>query len=315
MKSGEPVAVKPPAADAPVRGTQLLVEHMGAVFKRPSLTGLEILWRWIVGVPVLCVLWHETQRTLAAYPLATSGFTSLDTQNPWVATVQLAGVWSYYQPHVFAVLRWLVPVAALAWIVVSAVGRNLVLMRMESRRTPALRFRPLAMMALQAAWMILLAFTLWAWLASLQWAAATHISAAGEPDLVGFFIWFIFLSLAFFTAFALVSWAVSIAPLLMLFEQLSISSALCKSFRLGKAFTGKLAEINLVMGIVKLALVVLAMVFSAAPLPFSDELGAGAMHFVWAAAAIFYLVANDYFQVVRLKAFVEFWKIFRGQRG
>jgi len=31
-------------------------------------------------------------------------------------------------------------------------------------------------------------------------------------------------------------------------------------------------------------------------------------------AAIFYLLASDYFQVVRLKGFVEFWKMFRGQR-
>jgi hypothetical protein len=27
---------------------------------------------------------------------------------------------------------------------------------------------------------------------------------------------------------------------------------------------------------------------------------------------IFYFVANDYFQVVRLKGFVEFWKMYRG---
>ncbi len=71
-------------------------------------------------------------------------------------------------------------------------------------------------------------------------------------------------------------------------------------------------EIDLVMGIVKLALIVLAMVFSAAPLPFSDQLGGDALHVVWAGAAVFYLVANDYFQVVRLKSFVEFWRTFRG---
>ncbi len=284
---------------------------MGEVFKHPSLTGIEILWRWLVGIPVLLILWREAHRILAAWPLESSGFNSLDTQNPWVAVVQLAGVWSYYQPHVFAVLCWLMPAAALAWIVASALGRNIVLMRIEAGRTPALRFRPLAMIALQAAWVALLALTLWAWLASLQWAAAAHISAAGEPDLVGFSIWLIFLSLAFFTVFALASWAVSIAPLLLLFEDRSVLSALGRSFRLGREFTGKLTEINLVMGIVKLALVVLAMVFSAAPLPFSDELGPGPMHFVWLCATVFYLVANDYFQVVRLKAFVEFWKRFR----
>ena len=37
----------------------------------------------------------------------------------------------------------------------------------------------------------------------MQWVAATHITVTGEPDLVGYFIWAIFLSLGFFTALAL----------------------------------------------------------------------------------------------------------------
>jgi hypothetical protein len=75
--------------------------------------------------------------------------------------------------------------------------------------------------------------------------------------------------------------------------------------------TAKLVEINMVMGIVNLALIVLAMVLSAAPLPFSDQLGTEALHIVWTAAVIFYFVASDYFQVVRLKGFHEFWMIYR----
>jgi hypothetical protein len=125
-------------------------------------------------------------------------------------------------------------------------------------------------------------------------------------------MWVIFLTLGFYTAWALVSWPLSIAPLLVLLEDRSAVSSLGQSLRLGKAFTGKVVEINMVMGIVKLALIVLAMVFSAAPLPFSDELGGGTLHVVWAASALFYLVASDYFHVVRLKGFVEFWKMFRG---
>ncbi len=64
----------------------------------------------------------------------------------------------------------------------------------------------------------------------------------------------------------------------MLLEERSALSSLGQSLRLGKAFTGKLMEINLVMGIVTLALIVLAMVLSAAPLPFSDQLGPDTMH-------------------------------------
>lgn len=286
---------------------------MGEVFSRPLLIALEIGWRWLVGIPFLLVLLHQVNKILAAFPLQASGFNSLDVMNPWLAVTQLAGVWTYYAPPVTALLHWLLPIAALAWVVASALGRNLILKLLvgKSKHAAGLRFRPFSMMALQAAWMALLALTLWGWYRSIQWTASTHISATGEPDLVGYAMWAIFLTLSFFTAWALISWVLSIAPLLMLLENRSALSALAQSIKLGKTFSGKLAEINLVMGIAKLALMVLAMVLSAAPLPFSDQLGSDAMHVIAALSLIFYLVANDYFQVVRLCAFVEFWRLLR----
>ena len=211
------------------------------------------------------------------------------------------------QPPVAALLHWLIPSAALGWIILSGLGRNLLFQRMD----PALRFRPLAMMLVQAAWLAGFALTWWAWLCSMQWVSATHIFPNTEPDLIGFAIWAIFLSLSFFTVWALLSWVLSVAPLVMLLEGRSALSALGQAFRLGKPMTAKLVEINMVMGIVNLALIVVAMVLSAAPLPFSDQLGPAALHVVWTAAVIFYFVASDYFQVVRLKGFYEFWKIDR----
>lgn len=292
----------------PVRGTQLLVEHMGAVLRRPSLTAIELGWNWLVGLPILWVSRQQALKILSAYPLQESGFNSIDTRNPWVAAVQVANVWTYYQPHVLAVLVWLLPSAAVAWIVVSALGRSMLLKRIIPRAS----FRPMGMIALQTAWLALLAATFLAWFKSIEWVASTHISAAGEPDLVGYSIWAIFLTLGFYTAFALVSWPLSIAPVLMLLDRRPSISSLGLSLKLGREFTGKLAEINLVMGIVTLALMVLAMVFSAAPLPFSDELGADAMRLVWVGSVVFFLVASGFFQVVRVKAFIAFWETFRG---
>ena len=281
---------------------------MGWVFARPSLTLLEVAWRWLFGLPFLAVCWFQAQRILAALPPESTGLASLDSQNPWVAAVQLAGAWEVYRPLVSVALLRILPLAAVAWVIVSGLGRALVLNRLE----PRLRFRPVGIIALQAAWLVLLALGCWGWFRSIEWVAATHITPVGEPDLIGYSMWAIFLSLGFFTAFALVSWPLSIAPLLMLLEERSPVSALAQSLKLGKTFNSKLAEINLVMGIVTLALIVLAMVLSAAPLPFSDQLGPDAMHGIYAVATIFYLVASDYFQVVRLKGFVEFWKMFRG---
>jgi len=109
------------------------------------------------------------------------------------------------------------------------------------------------------------------------------------------------------------SWSVMVAPVLMVLEGISPWAALGRSVRLGKQLTSKLAEINLVMGIVRLALLVLATVFSAAPLPFSDQLGSGSLRMILMASIVFNFVANDYFQVVRLKSFLEFWHRFRGE--
>ena len=291
-----------------LRGTQSAVGQMGWVFTRPALTALEVAWRWLFGLPLLLVCWVQAQQILAVLPPESAGLTNLDPQNPWVSIVKVADAWDQYQPHAMGLLRWLVPVAAVAWVVISALGRNLVLKRMD----PRLPFRPMAMIALQAAWLAVLALTCWAWFRSLGWAAASHIGTGAEPDLVGYAVWAIFFTLGFFTLWALISWVVFIAPLLMLLEDLSPGAALVASMRLGRPFTSKLMEINLVMGIVKLALLVLAMVFSSVLIPFSDEVGASAMHWEWIVVSVFYFIASDYFHVVRLKGFIEFWHTFRG---
>ena len=178
-------------ATRPVRGTQLLVEHMGDVFRRPSLIAIEVAWRWLFGIPFLLVCWQQAQQILVAYPVESSAFASLDTQNPWVAAAQISNGISFYEPHVLAVLRWLLPGAATIWIVVSGLGRRLLLKRMDA----PMRFRPFTMMVLEGAWLGLFALFVWGWLRSMQWIAATHVNIAGEPDLVGYFIWTIFLSL------------------------------------------------------------------------------------------------------------------------
>ena len=301
----------PPRGTQLVRGTQSVVDQMGWIFSRPRLTLIELTWRWVFGVPLLYVGWLQLQQILAAVPPESAGVNTINAQNPWQASAQLAHVWAVYQPHVFAVLHWLAPAGALAWVIVSGIGRGVLLKRLNAESGAHVRFRPLSMMLLQAGWLALFGAVCWGWFSSMAWVAATHITEGQEPDLIGFAAWAIFLSLGFFTLWALVSWTFSIAPLVMLLEKRSALSALCQVLRLGREFTAKLIEINLVMGIVNLALIVLTMVLSAAPLPFSDELGPEELHCIAALAVLFYFVGSDYFQVVRLKGFLEFCKNFR----
>lgn len=293
-----------------VRGTQSAVAQMGWVFTRPSLTALEVAWRWVIGAPLLFIGWTEGGKILAALPPSETGLDQVTLQDPWTSAVRLADAWELYRPHVVHVLSWLAPLAAVAWVVVSAVGRNLVMKRLE----PRVRFRPLAMIALQAAWLALLVLTCWGWYRSISWAGATHIGTGAEPDLVGYTMWAVFLTLGFFTLWALVNWPVAMAPMLVLLEGRSGISAMREAVKLGRTFSSKLIEINLVMGIVKLALIVLAMVFSSVLVPFSNEVGMGALHLEWFVVSLFYFIASDYFHVVRLKGFVEFWRVFRSEQ-
>ncbi|MGA7242963.1 MAG: hypothetical protein WBX19_07260, partial [Terracidiphilus sp.] len=272
-----------------------------------SIVAIEVGWRWLFGVPFLLFCWSRLQYVFTQLSPEDAGLSNIDAQNPWIAAGQLSRALVKYAPLVAHEMRWLVPIAAGAWIVISSLGRNLALKRMA----PQVRLRPISMMTLQAVWLALFGSVCWGWFRAVSWAAATHFPAGSEPDLIGFSIWLIFLSLAFFTVWALLGWIVSVAPMLMLLEECSAPSALGQALRLGRPFTSELVEIGMVMGIVNLALIVVAMVLSAAPLPFSDQLGGNALHVVWAGATVFYLVAHDYFQLVRLKCFVEFWKVFR----
>lgn len=294
-----------------VRGTQTLVSQMGWTLQHPAVIAAEVGWRWLFGIPFLLVCWMRLQHVLRVLTPEQSGLSDINAQNPWIAAGQLSRVWWQYQPLIAQELRWVLPIAVVSWIVISAIGRSLALRLAE----PRMRFRPAAMLLLQATWLVLFGGIWWGWFRAIGSAAATHFPVGGEPDLIGFSMWLIFLSLGFFTLWALVGWVVSVAPILMLLEDCSAVSALRLTLRLGRPFTSELFEIGMVMGIANLALMVVTMVLSAAPLPFSDQLGGSALHVVWAGAAVFYLIAHDYFQVVRLKCFVQFWKIFRGGKA
>ena len=293
-----------------VRGTQTLVDQMGWMLRHPSVVAVEVAWRWLIGIPFLLVCWMRMQHVLRTLTPQESGLTNLNAQNPWIAAGELSRAWLQYPPLIASELHWILPIAAIVWILISALGRNLALKLAVPE--PRIRFRPAAMIVLQAAWLVVFGGICWGWFRSVAWAASNHFTRGSEPDLIGFAIWLIFLSLGFFTIWALLGWIVSVAPVLMLLEEISAPAALRLAFKLGRPVTCELFEIGMVMGIVNLALIVVAMVLSAAPLPFSDVLGPDALHVVWVGATVFYLIAHDYFQIVRLKCFVQFWKIFRG---
>jgi hypothetical protein len=294
-----------------VRGTQSFVHTLSACWKRPSLTALEVLWRWLYGIPALLVLRYEGLKILQETPVdwvALRGMTVLD---PMGATTTLAKAMMALLPPVLSVALWLAPLLVVVWVVVSAVGRTVVMRRVDGR----LHARLGTLIVLQAIRVVALlgSFLVWFW--GMEWAAGVTvtgpIAAGGEPNLVGYFALAIVGTLGLFMLWAVVSWALSVAPLLAMLRGLGVWGSLAAAFRLGPV-RSKLVEINLVMGIVKIALIVLALVFSASPLPFESVTTPEFLFWWWLLVTGVYFVASDFFHVARQVAYLQLWRAYEG---
>jgi hypothetical protein len=297
------------AADraAPVRGTQSFVHTLVACWKRPSLTALEVLWRWAFGAPALALVATQALGVWRKAQIDTTALRQISLLDPMSAAATLTQVGMQLLPPLLRVAEWMAPLLLVAWIVVSSFGRVLVLRRFDAQ----LHARPVTLMLLQAARMAALLGGFALWFVSLQAAAVVAlngpIAAGHDPDLVLYCAIVIIATLGMFTLWAIVSWVFSVAPLLAMLGNLGARASLAAAFRLGP-LRSRLVEINLVMGIVKIALIVLALVASASPLPFESVATTQFMACWYAVVTVLYLIASDLFHVVRLVAYLKLWK-------
>jgi hypothetical protein len=274
------------------------------------LTALEVLWRWAFGAPALVLMVYEALGVWHQAQVDTTALRRMSLLDPMSAAATLMQTATVLMPQVLRVAEWLAPLLLVEWIVVSSFGRVLVLRRVDAQ----LHARPGTLMLLQTARMAALAISFALWFESLHAATAIAvdlpIAADHEPNLVLYCAIVIVATLGMFILWAVVSWAFSIAPLLAMLGNLGARASLAAAFRLGP-LRSKLIEINLVMGIVKIALIVLAMVFSASPLPFESVATPQFMAWWYGGVTILYLVASDFFHVARLVAYLELWESYK----
>jgi len=192
---------------------------------------------------------------------------------------------------------------------VSSVGRTVVLRRVDGR----LHARLGTLIVLQAVRVVALlgSFAVWFWCMErvAELTVIGPVGDGGEPNLVGYFSLVIVATLGLFTLWAVVSWALSVAPLLAMLKGFGVGESLAAAFRLGP-LKSKLVEINLVMGIVKIALIVLAMVFSATPLPFESVTTPQFLAWWWVGVTVLYFLGSDFFHVARQVAYLQLWRAY-----
>ena len=116
-----------------VRGTQSFVHTLSECWRRPSLTALEVLWRWAYGVPAVLLLRYEGLKILQATPLDYAALKNMTVVDPLASAQTMAKALALLVPEVLKVALWLAPLLVVAWVVVSAVGRTVVLRRADAR--------------------------------------------------------------------------------------------------------------------------------------------------------------------------------------
>jgi len=294
-----------------VRGTQSFVHTLSWCWQRPGLTALEIAWRWALGIPAAAIVWREALRIWNSVPLDVGALERMTILNPMASAETIRDATGQLLVPAFVVVTRFGPLLLATWIVVSSLGRALVAKQILRRMDCGVTVRPGTLILLQALRMLALAGSFAAWFYCLRVdaviAVATPIGEGREPSLVLLCAIGIAATLGMFTLWAIVSWVFSVAPLLAMLRGLNAGAALKAALMLGE-LKAKLVEINLVMGIVKIALVVLAMVFSACPLPFESIATPGFMVRWYIAVGAWYLIASDFFHVVRLAAYVQLWR-------
>jgi hypothetical protein len=162
-------------------GTQSFVHVLSECWSRPSLLALELLWRWLLGVPLLALLAFGGFQVYAAVSsqLATAGIDQFSIVDPTRAAEIASGVYAVIAPPIVRTALWLVPVTVLAWAIVSGIGRNAVLRRYD----PSLPRRPFTLTLLQLLRLLFLGGSLAFWFAAIQWSA-NYALAGDEPNLV-----------------------------------------------------------------------------------------------------------------------------------
>jgi hypothetical protein len=300
------------------RATQGFVANLSWLRDRPSLTLLEVAWRWLFGIPALLLVYRAGSQLLAASPWQATGIQNLTVNqlltDPLTASTTVANFAQAVGPGFYHAAAWLAPSLLLAWAIISGIGRTLVIKRMEA----TLHARPLTLIVLQLLRMLPLASAaaLW-WLglrALAQWSILGPIAAGGEPQIMLYVGGAIALSLGLFLLSAATGYVFSIAPLLAMLHNKGAAASLKQALNIGRVRNG-LVEINMVMGIVKIALLILAVVFSACPLPFQSVMTDEFLFWWNVAVAIWYFLASDFFHVARLTAYLHLWQATHHGKG
>ena len=298
----------PATTASPERVTQGFVGNLTWAWRHPSLSFMEIAWRWLFGAPALWLMWSVGQRVLATVPWQMTGVQRVSANqlltDPMRAALAFSQFAALVLPELAAPARWLIPLLLVGWVLVSSIGRTLMLRRMDHELRPRMG----TMLLLQTIRVLMSAAVALVWWYGVRWLAgftiAGPIAAGHDPQIMAYTGGAIVLTLGLFVLAGGVSWIFAAAPIVAMRHGTGVWRSLRGAARAHGARAG-MAEINLVLSVVKIMLLVLAMAFSAFPLPFTTIVTQQYVVLWTALVGLWYFASSDFFHVTRLHAFAQ----------
>ncbi len=240
--------------------------------QRPSLLGLELLWRWVCGGLLLLVASFDTWRiwTASQAALQSTGLFQLSSDSVFDDPSRLLTVFTaamnILRPQLERAAWGLAPFALFCWIVAFALGRQALLARYDAR----LPRRPWLLAGAEGLRLGALVGASCAWSASMEGAAQVSLHGAAPSSLL-----YAVLVLA---ATALLGWlwaraarAIELCVVLALADGLPFGSAFQRAWQMPRdGLGGRLRAIRRGQNRARLWLLAAAFVFTLLPDPFAQ---------------------------------------------
>ncbi len=272
-----------------------------AITQAPLLILCEISWRWTFGIALWAVIAYIAFSSLGQVQITDTEIKLLRALDPYASSYVLLRVMNAIVPVVLRVFVYTLPALIVLWIAAATFGRAATLKALLGERARKVRWSALVGVNLLR---VLVVFA--AVLAFVGTSILIGRMFRGEPELLGAAILLgLGVNLLILSAWSLLNWFLTLAPIFVLRDGAGTFGALGSSLDLFRAHSGAYMGAAVGLALVRLALITVVSVLSVIPLGMIGTSPMMAAIVVGITLALIYWALTDAVQIWRIAAYVS----------
>lgn len=272
-----------------------------AITRTPSLILCEIAWRWTFGIALWAVLAYIALSSLGQVRISDTEIKLMRALDPRISSYVLLRVMNAIVPVVVQVFVYTLPALVVLWIAAATVGRAATLKALLGERCGKVRWSALAGVNLLRVVVLFAAV-----LAFVGSSILIGRMFRGEPQLLGAAILMSMgVDLLILSAWSLLNWFLSLAPIFVMRDGAGTFGALAASLDLFRERSGPYMGAAVGLGLVRLVLITVVSVLSVIPLGMIGNSPMFAVIVAGITLALIYYALTDAIQIWRIAAYVS----------